>query len=50
MAKEKETERKSTDVKKVQIKIKKNDKKRQKRDKNIKNVCKRDKKRYLFLV
>jgi len=37
------------DVKNVQIKIK-NVKKRKKRDKNKKNVCKSNKKRYLFLL
>ena len=39
----------NTDVKNVQIKVKKTLKSKQ-RDKNIKNVCKRNKKRYLFLV
>jgi len=38
------------DVKNVQIKILKNVKKRKNMTKNKKNVCKRNKKRYLFLV
>jgi len=38
------------DVKNVQIKIKKTLKNVKKRDKNKKNVCKRNKKSYLFLV
>jgi len=38
------------DIKNVQIKILKNVKNVKKPDKNKKNVCKRNKKRYLFLV